>query len=64
MLLVSEQVNVLGRPTDDPVREQCVTAAQGEPKARSRSQGNRRDPGMQITDRHQPDPAAAARRTG
>ena len=64
-LFVAEDVDVLGEPVDDPVSDQRVTAAQGEPV---RGGGAKRDGGylaVELADRHQAalrGAAAAARR--
>jgi hypothetical protein len=46
------------------VGQQGVAAAQGEAVPGRRGQGDRGDPAVQITDRHQAAPAAAARSGG
>lgn len=44
------------------MREQRIAAAQGEPVLSRHAEGNRGNPGVQVTDRHQA--ATAARNTG
>jgi hypothetical protein len=63
VLLVGEQVDVLGGPGNDPVGQQGV-AAQREAVLGRRGQGNGGELAVQVTDRHQVAPAAAARSGG
>jgi hypothetical protein len=62
VLLVREQVDVLGGPVDEPVRDQGVAAAEREPVPVGGPQRDRRDPPVQVVERHQA--RTRARRAG
>jgi len=64
MLLVGEQVDILGDPVDDPVGDQGVAAAQREPVPRRRAQRDSRHLAVKVADGHQAAATATARRTG
>jgi hypothetical protein len=64
VLLVGEQVDIGGGPGDYPVGQQRVAAAQHEAVPGRRGQRDRGHPAVQVTDRHQAAPAAAARTCG
>jgi len=62
--LVGEQGDIPGGPADNPVGQQRVAAAEGEPVPGRRAQRDAGHLGVQRTGRHQADAAAAGRSTG
>jgi hypothetical protein len=62
--LVGEEVDVARGPADNPVGQQRVAAAEGEPVSGRRAERDARHLGVQRRDWHQAEAAAAARSTG